>query len=479
MVCSYKSCKAATRTDRLLASMRAARTASSHPSRATAAPLLTRSIPRSAFIVDDQADDVEDDEESDERVGLLSTAHSSGARHKRHTSWRGMWSRWSLVACICGALGALGLLVRNRHGSTQVSDTVALRQQLEQFLKLQSRTASESSTPVCTDLWASQFPSELDKWDGHSCNWKLKWGQCDEFAAQCARTCGKCVSVLGGHPRAPSILDAIAAARTPAVDVASAAVRAVTVNAAADEDETILDTNPADAAVSESTAASRARNDHEAEGGSEAPASERLMPFAGTEHQQLATQRGDRYFIGGARSQQEVLKRVLDYRQQRAGENGQKPTVARNGAESASESRIAKDASGDEGEGPSLSVDDSYEGPSAQREHSNPPVTTRVPESETTALSGADDRARYVSGDTASVISPGSECGVPIMDPSVQSQAFAMGAVRTSSSRAGSHQRTTVTYAPVQHSKLPTAQKKYVPELVPSLWPRAGICQTL
>ena len=67
----------------------------------------------------------------------------------------------------------------------------ALQKQREQLMQLQSHLA-QSLTGVggCVDRWAVQYPLETDKWDGHSCSWKKKWGQCAEFVQHCAQTCG-------------------------------------------------------------------------------------------------------------------------------------------------------------------------------------------------------------------------------------------------------------------------------------------------
>ena len=44
----------------------------------------------------------------------------------------------------------------------------------------------------CQDSWAIRFPKEIDDPKGRSCSWKSKWGQCDQFAQHCERTCGRC-----------------------------------------------------------------------------------------------------------------------------------------------------------------------------------------------------------------------------------------------------------------------------------------------
>ena len=46
--------------------------------------------------------------------------------------------------------------------------------------------------PVCADRWATRYPLELEQWQGHSCAWKKRWGQCAQFAEKCALTCGAC-----------------------------------------------------------------------------------------------------------------------------------------------------------------------------------------------------------------------------------------------------------------------------------------------
>ena len=79
-------------------------------------------------------------------------------------------------------------------GAHAVQAEAAIQKQREQLLSLQSRLAAGGggATGGCVDSWAVQYPLELEMWDGHSCAWKKKWGQCNEFAKHCAQTCGIC-----------------------------------------------------------------------------------------------------------------------------------------------------------------------------------------------------------------------------------------------------------------------------------------------
>lgn len=68
--------------------------------------------------------------------------------------------------------------------------------QRRQYLE-QNRHSTEPD--ACIDKWAIVYPTEVDDWNRHSCSWKLKWGQCEEFKACCAHTCGQCNRTSGEH----------------------------------------------------------------------------------------------------------------------------------------------------------------------------------------------------------------------------------------------------------------------------------------
>ena len=250
-----------------------------------------------------------------------------------------------------------------------------------------SSSGTEGDGADCVDRWAVLYPSEVDEWRRHSCSWKRKWGQCAEFNEQCARTCGQCVPPSGSH--APY--------------------------AAAAEDD------PESATAAHVTAPSVAS------GGS---------PDAGR----------------ATRSQMEVLEHVLRARrQQGAAVTARRQRV--HGAPAAA--AAAGDAAGDAyayaaGEASSselarkvttttASFDDTYEGPSS----SSSPTSGATATDKGTDTPG---RQHYVRGDGFSVISEAAECGVPIRQPAVAAESFAMAAVEAKPVTASGRRYASVTY---------------------------------
>ena len=45
---------------------------------------------------------------------------------------------------------------------------------------------------TCLDHWSLQHPGEREDWKGKSCKYKVEWGQCSQFYANCQCSCGYC-----------------------------------------------------------------------------------------------------------------------------------------------------------------------------------------------------------------------------------------------------------------------------------------------
>ena len=79
------------------------------------------------------------------------------------------------------------------------AEATQIRQQLHEL----KQAMSHGHNSPCINKWDIKYPDEIDDWRGHSCTWKKRWGQCDDFTRQCARTCGSCdPSLAFPHPAA-------------------------------------------------------------------------------------------------------------------------------------------------------------------------------------------------------------------------------------------------------------------------------------
>lgn len=57
----------------------------------------------------------------------------------------------------------------------------------------------------CRDAWSTAYPRERDDWKGHSCAFKVKWGQCSRFYQECQCSCGYCQPLSSScGPHAPA-----------------------------------------------------------------------------------------------------------------------------------------------------------------------------------------------------------------------------------------------------------------------------------
>lgn len=423
-----------------------------------------------------------EDDVIDEGAGLLGTStcrrSSSRRRHAPSTSSIISHRVWLVFGAVCATVGAM-LAVRtlvNPISDKPALDATAvqkleesLHKQRQQLLELQAHLAkqavSEGTSPLavgsCADQWAVQYPFELDKWDGHSCSWKNKWGQCADFTMQCARTCGACTPSSGanadhGQLESPSAVatPATTVRRRPAATLPEIAVETTSDDGDdEDPDEMVPPQANADrrAPASEEpthplpvVSASRRGGTPMTDGLVGVANAAEIMPAAATNDDDVSHRAASLPdFVGGARSQEDVLSRLRRGRRRpsEAAATPASPTVGYLYGDGGAE---AKPQGSSNGASPgALGIDDSYEGP-AQR--GSPAHTTigesHPPENETPEAA----RARYVAGDSESTISIGSECGIPIREPAVSAE-FAMAAFQSKGSTGPKGRRySTVTY---------------------------------
>ena len=348
---------------------------------------------------DADEDDGADDEESHSLLGANVIAQQT-QRPCQHLLSLAHVARWPLlIVCIICGLSAGPLSRWRQRGSSLpphelTSQTVSTFSQPRQPLaRLQHPPDSRT---VCVDLWAIKFPLELNKWKRHSCLWKHKWGQCEEFREQCARTCGYC----GGMESVGSLDGHAANEEDPEESITSR-------DASASGGEVGIAPGQGSLEAFSSSGLSEASR----------PASVRVT------HPQ---------FVSGARTQREALERLIGRRRKGAAQSAYRK-VHYYGSDGDGD----KEASSSKHHG---NVDDSYEGPSRGMQLASTMVGV---DNSSPAL---PSRATYVTGDAASVVSPGSECGIPIRQPAVATE-FAMAAVQAKSFEASSRRYTSVTWA--------------------------------
>lgn len=295
-----------------------------------------------------------------------------------------MWlaaARWHLMSCTKFYLLSLMLLCAalvSYAQSSEIGDDKAhrleseiqsQRTQLERLKTQLARAATPNTGPnrPCIDRWEVQYPAEIDVWNGHSCMWKQMWGQCGQFVRQCRRTCGECAG------------------------------------AQSEEDD---DDGPASKAEEDAEQEADADANEIADRPSPPP-----VPAPSTP--QKPQQGGAQQPPSGEDG--EALMRALLAREQAA-----RPTLASMAAASTAATRGSKpiggeskaEASTEEGEDDDDEDDDaeasSYDhAPSATVPHTRPAVSGGIEAA----------RLRYVMGDSNTVVSAGSECGVPTQAP--------------------------------------------------------------
>ena len=292
-----------------------------------------------------------------------------------------------------------------------------MRLQRTKLERLQRQLARGASTPgpdaPCIDRWEVQYPAELDIWNGHSCMWKKTWGQCDKFARQCRRTCELC--------------------ETPASEDDD------------DEDKDGADEEDEGEGEEEET-------DPSTDAEQEADTAAAQVQASST----VTTKPGPK--IAGAATappgeDSESLLQALRAREAsvRLGLPGSTSTTSKTnqGAAKASsedgESESANDDDGDTDDDTSDEggVSEGDDGTSYGQAPSTNAGATAPPGSN--AAEVGVDRQRYVAGDSTTVVSAGSECGVPTPAPA-SSKGLEMGVLATKNFAADSRSYSSVTY---------------------------------
>ena len=370
--------------------------------------------------------------EDDEELSLLPRGNLS-----RRRSGGGGCCQLCRRACVCTvrlglfcaaaacAVAVALLYIGPRSGTRSKVHTLEAEvlTQRKQLQRLQSQLARGASAPgpnsPCIDRWEVQYPAELDVWNGHSCMWKQMWGQCDKFARQCRRTCGRCVSGSeqgGGEEQE-----------------------------AEEEGE-----------AEEGAAESSAEDAHQAAGTAAVePESPVPKPGPGPGADAKAAR------VGGGGDAESLLQ-ALRAREEtvRLGKPGSvliKPgrAVGRqsqtdaNGGEAAQEGDDDDDDRTEEIDG---DVDEDEEGEDGEDGASYGQAlsaaktleSARRPASKTSAQPSSD-RQNYVAGDSTTVVSAGSECGIPTQSPAA-SKGLDMGVLATKNFGADSRSYSSVTY---------------------------------
>lgn len=326
---------------------------------------------------------VSDDEE------LLLLPQDNQPVHARRRGGCQMWlaaARWHLMSCTKGCLISLMLLCAalisytqvSRIGNEQVhrleSEVQLQRTQLERLRTQLARAATPNTGPnrPCIDRWEVQYPAEIDVWNGHSCMWKQMWGQCGQFVRQCRRTCGDCA---GAH---------------------------------SEEDD---DSGPASKAEEDAELEADADAEETAESPSPPPASAKSTE---QKPQQAVAQQPP---MG---EDSEALLQALLAREQAA-----RPTLASMPAASttaAKSSSSPKDSSSagqrkDEGSTEEGEDDDDEDDDAEASSYDHAPSANVAGAHPATSGGIEAARLRYVMGDSNTVVSAGSECGVPTQAP--------------------------------------------------------------
>ena len=327
------------------------------------------------------------------------------------------------AAAVCAVAVAL-LYIGPRSGTrskvhTLETEVLTQRKQLE---RLRSQLARGATAPgpnsPCIDRWEVQYPAELDVWNGHSCMWKQMWGQCDKFARQCRRTCGRCVSASeqggGEEQEAEEEGEAEeAAAGSSAEDARQAA------GTAAVEPESPVP-KPAPGPGADAQAA-RVGGDAES-----------LL--------QALRAREENVRLGKPGSALTKPSRAVDRHSQTNANGGETAQEGDDDDDDRTE-EIDGDVDKDEDEG-----EDGEDGASYGQALSAAKTleSARRPASKSSAQPSSD-RQNYVAGDSTTVVSAGSECGIPTQSPAA-SKGLDMGVLATKNFGADSRSYSSVTY---------------------------------
>ncbi|KAL1526550.1 hypothetical protein AB1Y20_015258 [Prymnesium parvum] len=359
------------------------------------------------------------------------------------------WRCFCMIALVlCASFAPILARSPNRTKEEVHELEAELRHQRQQLVELQKAVTRRraTSSSLCIDKWEVKFPAEVDKWSGHSCAWKQTWGQCDEFKRQCERTCGVC------QPDSSASSTGEGEADSPTDGGDSIEEQDDSEEEGEEDEESSDELRPL---IQQDTAASR-RPDPDAvkvepasrgNEGNAPPAgvaeevSQRLQPErTPTAQSELPSSERTARAHGFARTHSEVLERYLaDREKSRSPSLGmvELRQVSIRHAQSKRTKNLAAPArdpsTGD-------TIDDSYEGPTSARPASKAPSSSSNEEDGGTR---ASERASYVTGDENTVISPGSECGIPTAHPAVHLPQFSMGLIQESSTTEGDGRRLT------------------------------------
>ena len=330
-----------------------------------------------------------------------------------------MWlaaARWHLMSCTKGCLLSLMLLCAALISYTQLSglgndqvhrlegEVQSQKTQLERLQTQLARAATPNTGPnrPCIDKWEVQYPAEIDVWNGHSCMWKQMWGQCGQFVRQCRRTCGECAGASSD-----------------------------------DEDD---DSGPASKAEEDA--------EHEADADAEEAADSPSPPPASAPSTAQKPQLGAAQQPPSGEDSEALLQALL------AREQAARPTLASmaastTAAKSSSGSDDGPESGGgkskDEGSTEEGEDDDDEDDDAEASSYDHAPSAT-VPRAHPTVSGGIEAaRLRYVLGDSNTVVSAGSECGVPTQAPAAL-KGLELGVFATKSFGVESRSYATVTY---------------------------------
>ena len=411
------------------------------------------------------------DADVEERRGLLTSKHSEQSRAE-HTTYR---CRYSCVSCLVLCIAVLSLLwwsssdlarsdqvqfalkhvQRAMSSATEVHRLEAeLSQQRQQLLSLQNAVLEQPEASgtrrlkPCVDRWELKYPAEVDMWNGHSCHWKKTWGQCGEFKRQCARTCEACPKDSISQPHNATNDNQGGSDDAPESKVAT--------EEEDDDDSVSPPPSPrhtatimaeplsiSNGARSQQEALQRVLQDRERQQHAafqpDLPASQRQQstePHATTGVRVVPMQ--DVKVVPSQDVQVVPVQEMEVQRHHTEGAGDDDDDAQKVGASdddaSASNGEIKADGTS--------TIDDSYEPPQSKPgkrteripisspQHMPAPSRENAAAKKPLGLDITSDRNHYVNGDEHSVVSPGSECGIPTSHPAVTVPGFTMAAVR-------------------------------------------------
>ena len=337
--------------------------------------------------------------------------------------------RFGLLCAAAACVVAVALLyIGPRSGTrTKVHTLEAeVHTQQKQLERLQSQLARGASVPgptsPCIDRWEVQYPAELDVWNGHSCMWKQLWGQCDKFARQCRRTCDRCASASeegADEPEAEEEGEADEVEEGDA-DSSTEAEHGAAGTTGVEPDSPVPKPGPG-------------------------PSADAQAPRVGGDAESLLQAlraREENVRLGKPSSVSTKPSSAID-RQSQTDTNGGETAWEDDDDDDDRIEEINGDVEKDDEEGED--DEDSEDGASygqALSAAKNLESASRPASKPSAQLS---DRQNYVAGDSTTVVSAGSECGIPTQAPAA-SKGLDMGVLATKNFGADSRSYSSVTY---------------------------------